>query len=78
MYTYAQEEKLRLGRRSKSKGSGYMLHQKILKFRVSEISSPVFSVKMQKENAVNSCLFYPSLVLSVGKVQCLREKRIKQ
>ena len=48
MYTYAQEEKLRLGRRSKSKGSGCMLHQKMFKFRVSEISSPVFSVKINE------------------------------
>ena len=31
-----------------------------------------------KENAVISCLFYPSLVLSLSKVQCLRQKRVKK
>ena len=36
-----------------------MLPQKMFKFRVSAIN--------RKENAVVSCLFYLSLVLSVGK-----------
>ena len=51
-----------------------MFHQKIFKFRVSEMPSPAFSVRhfqymiKAKENAVIwaiSCLFYPSLVSSV-------------
>ena len=44
----AREEKLRRRRRSKFKGSGCVLHQKMFKFRVSEISSPVFSVNMNE------------------------------
>ena len=47
-----------------------VLSQKIFKFRVSEMPSPAFSAGysqeiMTKENAVISCLFYPSLVLLV-------------
>ena len=45
-----------------------MLPEKFSKFRVSEMPSPAFSVRhfqeiKTKENAVISCLFYPSLVL---------------
>ena len=45
---YAREEKLRHRRRSKSKGSGCVLRQKMFKFRISEISSPVFSVNINE------------------------------
>ena len=45
----AREEKLRRRRRSKFKGSGCVLHQKMFKFRVSEISSPVFSVNINEK-----------------------------
>ena len=31
-----------------------------------------------KENAVISCLFYPSISSVIGKVQCLRQKRVKR
>ena len=44
-----REEKLRRRRRSKFKGSGCVLHQKMFKFRVSEISSPVFSVNINEK-----------------------------
>ena len=63
-------EKLTRRRRPKPGGSGGMLPEKILKFRVSEMPSPVFSAGhfqqiKAKENTVISCLFYPSLELSV-------------
>ena len=45
----ARKEKLRRRRRSKFKGSGCVLHQKMFKFRVSEISSPVFSVNINEK-----------------------------
>ena len=70
---YAQEEKLRRRRRSKSKGSGCLLHQKMFKFLVLEISSPVFSVNIN-EGKCSKQLFILPISRVIGKEQCLREK----
>ena len=50
---------------------------KKLQFRVSKMLFTVFLFQYinKKENAVVSCLFYPSRV--IGKVQCLRGKKGK-
>ena len=55
----AREEIGRVPKAVQTRGHGGMLPQKMFKFRVSGIN--------RKENAVVSCLFYLSLVLSVGK-----------
>ena len=53
-----------------------------VKFRFSEMRSPAFSAGhfqsiKTKENAVISCLFHPISSVII-KVQCLRQKRVKQ
>ena len=57
-------------RRLNLEGFGGMLPQKMFKFRVSEMPFPAFSTWYfqlinTQENPLVSCLFYPSLVLSV-------------
>ena len=64
------EVELARRRRPKPGGVGGRSPPKIFKFGFSEMPSPAFSAGYfqlikTKENAVISCLFYPSLVLSV-------------
>ena len=77
---YVRKERLDLRRYCKQGESG--LPQP--KFKGSEMSFPAFSAghfqKINtKENAIISCLIYISGVkLSAVKVQCSREKKIRQ
>ena len=80
---HAGDETLAYWRRPKPGGAwGLALPRKIFKFRVSEMPSPAFSgchfqsIKTN-ENAVISCLLYPISNVII-KVQCLRQKRVKQ
>ena len=52
-------------------GSGDMLPQKIFKLRGSEMPFPFFFFREMKtkENTIVSCIFYPSLGLSVRSKQ---------
>ena len=66
--------KLKLGapKARRTRGSGGMLPQTILKLRVSEMAFPTIHVT---ENAVISYLFHPSLEFSVT---CNKKNGVKQ
>ena len=74
---HAVEEKLS---RLKPGGVWGLAPQKMFKFWVSEMPSPAFSAGhfqqiKTKENAVISCLFYPSISSVIGKVQTVYGKK---